>query len=239
MRISKKCVTAALVAMTTMSSTAFGQALLVDDFSGTGGPDSTKWTVSTQNNGSPFGCTFATSEVWKSGGNLILNVNPNTDKCAEVKSVKSDFKYGKYLVRVTPSTFAGGNTSFFLYTGTTGGATNHYEIDIEIINGGKTLHTNYFVKGSDNGGKNVKQFNLGAGLVQLGFEWRANTIRWFWVGSDGKENNYRTANVSISNNMNLFMNHWYSDNSASGVGFLGEHTGGGGQAKYDKVEVYK
>ena len=103
MRITKKCVIAAFLAMTTMSSAAFGQAILTDDFSGTGGPNSKKWTVSTQQNGSPFGCQFATSEVWKSGGNLILNANPNTDKCAEVKSVKSDFKYGKYLVLLHPA----------------------------------------------------------------------------------------------------------------------------------------
>ena len=238
MRITKKCVIAAFLAMTTMSSAAFGQAILTDDFSGTGGPNSKKWTVSTQQNGSPFGCQFATSEVWKSGGNLILNANPNTDKCAEVKSVKSDFKYGKYLVLFTPSTYAGGNSSFFLYTGASGTST-HFEIDIEVIKGGKTLHTNYFIKGGDNLGKNVKQFAMPkSGEVLLGFEWRNKTIRWFWV-DNGKEKDIRTANVSISQPMNLFMNNWYSDNSTSGVAFLGQHNGGGGQAKYNKVEVYK
>ncbi len=226
------------LAMSTLSSTASAQ-LLVDDFSGTGGPDSSKWTVRTGSNGDFFGCSFASTEVWKSGGNLILNVNPNTEKCGEVKSV-STFQYGKYLIRMTPSTFAGGNSSFFLYVGSTGGASDHFEIDIELINGGKTLHTNYFIKGSDNGGKNVKQFAAGPGPFQVGFEWRADSIRWFYVNSSGKEVDYRKVNVKISNRMNLFMNHWYANNdNAASTGFLGTHNGGGGQAKYDKVEVYK
>jgi endo-1,3-1,4-beta-glycanase ExoK len=237
MRISKKYVASAALAMVALSSPASAQ-VLSDDFTGTGGPDSTKWTVSTQQNGSPFGCQFATSEVWKSNGDLIMNVNPNTKKCSEIKSKKSDFKYGKYLVLMTPSTFAGGNSSFFLYTGASGTST-HYEIDIEIINGGKTIHTNYFIQGGDNLGKYVKQYPIPkSGQIQLGFEWKKDSIRWFWV--DGTvEKDLRYDKVSISTPMNLFVNHWYGDNSTASKNFLGTHSGGGGQAKYNKIEVYQ
>jgi endo-1,3-1,4-beta-glycanase ExoK len=226
----------ATLSAVTLSPAANAQALL-DDFSGTGGPDSSLWTVSTQTNGSPFGCGFSTSEVWKSGGNLVMNVNPNTKKCSEIKSIKK-FTYGKYLIRMTPSTFAGGNSTFFLYTGTTGGAPDHYEIDIEFINGGKTLHTNYFIKGGDNKGDNFKQFPAPTGTFQIGFEWTKDFIRWFKV-ENRKEVDIRKVNVKISTPMNLFINHWYGDNSTAGIDFLGKHSGGGGQALYDKVEVYQ
>jgi endo-1,3-1,4-beta-glycanase ExoK len=231
---------AAPVIMMAVSSAAHAQALLLDDFTSTRptNPDSKKWTVRTGSNGAFFGCEFATSEVWVDKGVLNLNVNPNTKKCGEIKSIQK-FKYGKYLIRMTPSTFAGGNSSFFLYTGSTGGANDHFEIDIELIKGGTTLHTNYFINGSDNAGKNVKQFAAGKGPFQVGFEWRADSIRWFYVDGRGKEVDYRRVFVKIPNEMNLFMNHWYSNNNnRDSVNFLGRHLGGGGVATYDKVEVY-
>jgi endo-1,3-1,4-beta-glycanase ExoK len=154
---------AAPIGILAMSSTAHGQALLVDDFTGTS-VDTNKWSVRTGSNGAFFGCEFASNRVAVANGNLNLSVNPRTSKCGEVKSVKL-FNYGKFLIRMSPSTFAGGNSSFFLYTGSTGGAADHFEIDIELINGGKTLHTNYFIQGSDNAGKNVQQFGAGAGSM--------------------------------------------------------------------------
>jgi endo-1,3-1,4-beta-glycanase ExoK len=228
------------IGMTTMSATAYGQALLTDDFSGTGAPDSSKWTVRTGSNGDFFGCTFEPKQVSVGGGSLSLNVDAsaNPKKCGEIKSVKQ-FTYGKYLILMTPSKFAGGNSAFFLYTGSTGGAADHFEIDIEIIKGGTVLHTNYFIKGSDSAGANAKDYFAGPGPFQVGIEWRETFIRWFYVNGAGKEIDYRKVNVKMPNKMNLFMNHWISNNNnADSVGFLGKNNGSGGVAKYDKVEVY-
>jgi hypothetical protein len=81
-----------------------------DGFDGTGGPNGSNWEVASWGNGSPFGCTFAFSEVWLSGSsNLVLNVNssqPSARKCAEIRTWQS-FTYGKFVVRMQPGTIAG------------------------------------------------------------------------------------------------------------------------------------
>ena len=46
-------------------------------------------------------------------------------------------------------TIAGADSSFFLYTGTAG-TPSHNEIDIEFINGGRTLHTNVWTADRQN-----------------------------------------------------------------------------------------
>lgn len=205
-------------------------AVFLDNFDGSGGAGA-NWETATWRNGAPFGCTFATSEVWKSAGQLNLNVNGGTGRCAEVRTYQS-FSYGKFSLRFKPSTFAGGNTSFFLYTGEAG-TNSHFEIDIEVIKGGTVLHTNVW----KNGVQNYLQLPLSTGWKTLGFEWRANFVRWFSVNSAGQETTLRYQTVSVNTPMRLMMNHWYSDNSADGIGFLGRWTGGGGPAQYDWVRV--
>ncbi len=205
-------------------------AVFVDEFDGEGGAGPA-WETATWRNGVPFGCGFAYSEVWKDNGKLILNVNGGTGKCGEVRTLQ-EFSYGKFTVRLKASTFAGGNTSFFLYTGEAGTAT-HQEIDIEIIKGGRVLHTNAWKDGQ----QNYRQYPIATGWQTLGFEWRADFVRWFSVDAGGKETTLRQLTVSISTPMRLMMNHWHGDASDDGVGFLGRWQGGGGPAEYDWVRV--
>lgn len=205
-------------------------ASFVDEFDGNGGAGAA-WETATWRNGVPFGCGFAYSEVWKNQGKLVLNVNGGTGKCGEVRSMQH-FSYGKFTVRLKASTFAGGNTSFFLYTGDAGTST-HQEIDIEIIHGGRVLHTNAWKDGQ----QSYQQVPIATGWQTLGFEWRADFVRWFSVDAAGKETTLRHMNIAISTPMRLMMNHWYGDNSADGIGFLGRWSGGGGPAEYDWVKV--
>jgi len=205
-------------------------ASFFDGFDGTGGAGPA-WETATWHNGTPFGCGFAYSEVWKDAGNMVLNVNAGTGRCGEIRSQQS-FTYGKFTTRLKASTFAGGNTSFFLYTGTAGTA-SHFEIDIELIKGGTVLHTNVW-KG---GVQNYKQFPIATGWQTLGFEWRENFVRWFTVNPQGGETTIRHQIVSVSTPMRLMLNHWRGDNSPDAIGFLGQWNGGGGPAQYDWVRV--
>lgn len=201
-----------------------------DGFDGTGGAGPA-WETATWHNGPPFGCLFAYSEVWKDAGLLNLNVNGGTGRCGEVRTWQS-FTYGKFTTRFKPSTFAGGNTSFFLYTGTAGTA-SHFEIDIEVIKGGTVLHTNVWKAGV----QNVQQFPISPGWQTLGFEWRENFVRWFRVEANGSETTIRHQVISVAAPMRLMLNHWHGDNSPDSIGFLGSWSGGGGPAQYDWVKV--
>ncbi len=206
-----------------------------DSFDGTGGPNGASWETANWANGSPFGCTFAYSEAWLTGSsNLILNVNssvPSAVKCSEVRTWQS-FTYGKFVVRMQPGTIAGADSSFFLYTGTAG-TPSHYEIDIEFINGGRTLHTNVWAADQ----QNYQQYAVTTGWRTIGFEWRPTYVRWFSVSDSGVETDIRRVNTSISTPMRLMLNHWVGDNSTSAKNFVGTYSGGGGSAYYDWVKV--
>ena len=206
-----------------------------DGFDGTGGPNGANWETANWFNGDIFGCTFAYSEVWLSGtSNLILNVNsanPSAIKCSEVRSWQS-FTYGKFTVRMQPGTIEGADSSFFLYTGTPG-TPSHFEIDIEFINGGRTLHTN--VWNADV--QNYQQFAVAPGWRTLGFEWRPTFVRWFSVSDSGAETEFRRVYTSVGAPMRLMLNHWVGNNSAGAKNFVGQYNGGGGSAFYDWVKV--
>ena len=206
-----------------------------DGFDGTGGPNSASWQVSNWANGSPFGCTFAYSEAWLDGAShMILNVNsavPSAVKCSEVRTWQS-FTYGKFVVRMQPGTIAGADSSFFLYTGTAG-TPSHNEIDIEFINGGRTLHTNVWTADK----QNYQQYAVSTGWRTIGFEWRPTYVRWFNVSDSGVETEFRRVNTTISAPMQLMLNHWVGDNSAGARSFVGTYSGGGGAAYYDWVKV--
>jgi beta-glucanase (GH16 family) len=205
-----------------------------DGFDGSGGPNGANWETANWANGDIFGCTFAYSEVWLAGGNLVLNVNssvPSNIKCAEVRTWQS-FTYGKFTVRLQPGTIAGADSSFFLYTGTAG-TPSHNEIDIEFINGGRTLHTN--VWNADR--QNYQQFAVSTGWRTIGFEWRPNYVRWFSVSDSGVETEFRRVWTSIGTPMRLMLNHWVGNNSAGAKNFVGQYYGGGGAAYYDWVKV--
>lgn len=201
-----------------------------DGFDGTGGAGAA-WETATWHNGTPFGCSFAYSEVWKASGNMVLNVNAGTGKCGEIRTHQS-FTYGKFTTRFKPSTFAGGNTSFFLYTGTAG-TPSHFEIDIEVIKGGTVLHTNVWKAGV----QHYQQYPLAPGWQTLGFEWREGFVRWFTVNPNGSETTIRHHVIAVSAPMRLMLNHWRGDNSPDGINFLGQWNGGGGPAYYDWVKV--
>jgi hypothetical protein len=113
------------------------------------------------------------------------------------------------------------------------GTSSHYEIDIEFIRGGRTLHTNVWTAGR----QNYQQFSVGTGWRTIGFEWRPGFVRWFDVDNAGVEREFRRVNVNISASMRLFLNHWVGNNSAGAVGFVGNYNGGGGGAFYDWVRV--
>jgi beta-glucanase (GH16 family) len=225
---------AALVLAASLAPAAHATSFF-DGFDGTGGPNGANWQVSSWANGSPFGCTFAYSEVWLNGGSsLVLNVNSSNQsavKCGEVRTWQS-FTYGKFVVRMQPGTIAGGDSSFFLYTGTAG-TPSHNEIDIEFINGGRTLHTNVWTADR----QNYQQFAVSTGWRTIGFEWRPTYVRWFNVSDSGVETEFRRVYTSISSPMQLMMNHWVGDNSASAQNFVGRYNGGGGAAYYDWVKV--
>lgn len=205
---------------------------LYDGFDGTGGANGGVWETANWNNGDIFGCAFAYSEVWKTGwGALGLNVNGGTRKCGEVRTWQS-FTYGKFVTRLQPGTIAGGNSSFFLYTGNAG-TSNHFEIDLEFINSGRTVHTNVWVAGR----QNYQQFGIATGWRTIGFEWRPGFVRFFHVNSSGQEQEFRRVNVSVSAPMRLMLNHWVGNNSAAAKNFVGTYYGGGGPAYYDWVQV--
>jgi endo-1,3-1,4-beta-glycanase ExoK len=228
-------------------SHALYQTIFYDGFEG---DFNQQWTVSNGNpNGSPFGCTWAYSEVWKttSGSNGLLNVNLNggTKKCGEVKSKRS-FRYGSFVANMKPLNTAGTISSFFLYTGTTGGAQNHFEIDIEFIGGTNKLHTNYWIKGQQytNGQPNWQDIDLSAFGInpysqfrRYGFEWRSNKIVWFTYNDLGVWIKLREVNASVNADMPILINNWNGDNSLIGKLFPGFYGGGGGVAQYDFVWV--
>lgn len=222
----------AALAVAAITSAPAHAADFFDGFDGTGGPNGSAWETATWFNGDIFGCTFAYSEVWKTGwGALDLNVNGSTGKCGEVRTWQS-FQYGKFVTRMQPGTIAGGNSSFFLYTGNAG-TSNHYEVDIEFINSGRTLHTNVWVAGR----QNYQQFSVATGWRTVGFEWRPSFIRFFHVNDAGQEQEFRRVNVSVSAPMRLMLNHWVGNNSAAAKSFVGTYFGGGGPAYYDWVRV--
>ncbi len=221
---------AALLLGLTFAGAATQAAPFFDGFDGTGGAGPA-WETATWHNGTPFGCSFAYSDVWKDSGALILNVNAGTGRCGEVRT-HEHFTYGKFTVRMKASTFAGGNSSFFLYTGDAGTA-SHHEIDIELIKGGTVLHTNVW----KNGQQNYQQFPIGTGWQTLGFEWRPSFVRWFIVNAQGGEQTIRHQNINVATPMRLMLNHWRGDNSPDAINFLGQWNGGGGPAHYDWVKV--
>jgi endo-1,3-1,4-beta-glycanase ExoK len=226
-----KLVSAAALALAASFAAPAAAASFFEGFDGTGGAGSA-WETANWHNGDIFGCGFAYSEVWRTGsGSLHLNVNGSTGRCGEVRTWQS-FTYGKFVTRVQPGTIAGGNSSFFLYTGQAGTA-SHYEIDIEFINSGRTLHTNVWTAGR----QNYQQYAIGTGWRTIGFEWRPNFVRWFHVNGSGQEQEIRRVNTSISAPMRLMLNHWVGNNSSAAINFVGRYNGGGGPAFYDWVRV--
>lgn len=228
--MGKNVLTAAVLAAAALSSVPAHATNFFEGFDGTGGAGSA-WETANWANGDIFGCTFAYSEVWRANGNLNLNVNSGTKKCAEVRTWQS-FTYGKFVTRMQPGTIQGADSSFFLYTGTAG-TSNHFEIDIEFINGGRTLHTNVWTAGR----QNYQQFPVSTGWRTIGFEWRPTFVRWFNVDSVGVEREFRRVNTNISSPMRLMLNHWVGNNSSGAISFVGNYAGGGGQANYDWVKV--
>jgi endo-1,3-1,4-beta-glycanase ExoK len=206
-----------------------------DGFDGTGGPNGANWETANWANGDIFGCTFAYSETWLAGNsNLVLNVNSSNlsaIKCSEIRTWQS-FTYGKFVVRMQPGTIAGADSSFFLYTGTPG-TPSHDEIDIEFINGGRTLHTNVWKADV----QNYQQFAVTTGWRTLGFEWRPTYVRWFSVSDSGVETEFRRVDTNVSAPMRLMLNHWVGNNSTGAKNFVGQYNGGGGSAFYDWVKV--
>lgn len=226
--------TATFVLAAAASGPSFA-ANFFEGFDGTGGAGGA-WETASWHNGDIFGCTFAYSEVWRTGwGALQANVNSSNRsnvKCAEVRTWQS-FTYGKFVTRMQPSYIAGANSSFFLYAGTAGTA-SHFEIDIEFINGGRTLHTNVWTGGR----QNYQQFAVANGWRTIGFEWRPDFVRWFHVDeATGAEREFRRVYTRIGTPMRLMLNHWVGNNSANAVGFVGTYNGGGGPAYYDWVRV--
>ncbi|MFT7721881.1 MAG: family 16 glycosylhydrolase [Roseateles sp.] len=220
----------AIAAALLLAAAAAPAAGFFDDFDGTGGAGPA-WETATWHNGPPFGCGFAYSEVWKDAGRMVLNVNAGTGRCGEIRTVQK-FTYGKFTVRLKASDFAGGNTSFFLYTGDAGTA-SHHEIDIELIKGGTVLHTNVWKAGV----QHYRQFPIAAGWQTLGFEWREDSVRWFAVDAQGGETTLRRQAIAVSTPMQLMLNHWRGDDGADALSFLGRWSGGGGPAYYDWVKV--
>lgn len=232
--MSKHAIRATLFLAAALTSASANATNFFEGFDGTGGAG-TAWETSNWSNGDIFGCAFAYSEVWRTGGgSLQLNVNSgnrNSVRSGEVRSWQS-FTYGKFVARLQPGTIEGGNSSFFLYTGQAG-TSSHYEIDIEFIRGGRTLHTNVWTAGR----QNYQQFSVATGWRTIGFEWRPGFVRWFNVDNASVEREFRRVNVSIPVSMRLFLNHWVGNNSAGAVGFVGTYNGGGGPAYYDWVRV--
>ncbi len=73
--MSKHTIPAAILLVAALTSTSANAANFFEGFDGTGGAGNA-WETSNWANGDIFGCTFAYSEVWRTGsGNLQLNVN--------------------------------------------------------------------------------------------------------------------------------------------------------------------
>jgi hypothetical protein len=72
--MSKHAIQAAIFSVAALASASASAANFFEGFDGTGGAG-TAWETANWANGDIFGCTFAYSEVWRTGsGNLQLNV---------------------------------------------------------------------------------------------------------------------------------------------------------------------
>lgn len=224
-----------LVLVVVLSETEAISANFFEGFDGVGDPGA-QWETAHWHNGSVFGCGFAFSEAWRTGwGAMQLNVNgsnPGDVRCAELRSWQS-FQFGKFITRLQPGTIAGGNSAFFLYAGTAG-MPDHFEIDVEIIHGGTTLHTNVWNRGQEN----YQQFSIPVGWRTIGFEWRPGFVRWFHVDDSGAEHEFRRVYTQIMAPMRLMLSHWVGNNSPGAIAFLGPYQQyGGGPAYFDWVRV--
>jgi beta-glucanase (GH16 family) len=137
-------------------------------------------------NGNPFNCYWRASCITFSSGILTLTLDYEGGqppyKSGEYRTVKN-YRYGLYEVRMKAAKASGTVSSFFVYTGPSEG--NPWdEIDIEILGKDPTrMQTNYYTNGV--GGKETMislGFDASAGLHTYGFEWLANSIKWYVDG---------------------------------------------------------
>jgi endo-1,3-1,4-beta-glycanase ExoK len=247
-----------IILSNTLSSRASDPTIFYDAFEGE--LISKQWIVSHvdaehKKNPSPCGCPWSNTEVWQTNtGILNVNLNGSTNKCGEIKS-QDLFSSGRFIAHMKPVNISGTTSTFFLYTGATGGAKDHYEIDIEFIGGTNLLHTNYWIAGKkDTNGVThevdidlTKEFKIDpySKFRRYGFEWRSNKIIWFTEDDAGQRKDLRTEDVSLKANMPIFMNNWRGDNILNKdkrvpfPGYYNEDTKSGGTAQYDYVLVEK
>ncbi|MEL6245612.1 MAG: family 16 glycosylhydrolase, partial [Pseudomonadota bacterium] len=130
--------------------------------------------------------------------------------------IQSDafYSYGTYEVEMQASGESGVVSSFFLFSGTFFGATQHNEIDFEFLGGDTSVvNINYFYGGAklgDNGSVQVPLgFDAAAGLHTYTIDWQPDSIRWLADGVLLYEVTSETAPVPIPNeSMKVYANVW-------------------------------
>jgi endo-1,3-1,4-beta-glycanase ExoK len=192
---------------------------------------------------SPSGCSWDVNQVWRSmmGTHAVLNVGikENSAKCGELKSARG-FQYGTLMVSMTPLNVLGTVSSFFLYSGSKRGASDHSEIDMEFVGGTKVLRTNYWV----NGQEHSQDIDLGryainpySGFRRYGMEWRPDSIKWFTYSDTGQFILLRVAYAVLNTPMPIFLSAWKGDNTTAAILFPGLYNGGEGVAQYNFISI--
>ncbi|MEM5478274.1 family 16 glycosylhydrolase [Pseudoalteromonas fuliginea] len=225
----------------------------------TWGFDSSIWTPRTGDNGSPFGCTFEPGLISPSSHGITLVVDNN--KCAELQSTNT-ITYGKVQGALKTGNTPGTVSSIFTYTSWFDEPGRAWqEIDIEFLPSlGNVVHTNIIYQ--PNGGVyqsweediDLAQFgvNIQNELVEIGFEWSVNQIRWFIYNSEGTEQTIRVmykdnGDGNLTNNeipayawpvdnTKLMINHWHGDNSEQAYYFPGQYYQSSAWAYYDFIQ---
>ena len=153
--------------------------LLRDDFNSL---NSNVWTVSSYKQSSFIDTTFLPANVWFSNGNLVLRADVNKHTGGELKS-KQLFTYGKYRASMKLDATPGSFLTFFNYIWAGGnGGEKHNEVDIEVINGGKTALLTTWYDGQRNYKAYTLPFDPKAAYHVYGYDWYKDHVDFFIDG---------------------------------------------------------
>jgi len=153
--------------------------LLRDDFNSL---NSNVWTVSAYDQNSFIDTTFLKENVWFSDGKLVMKADVNKHTGGELKS-KQLFTYGKYRASMKLDATPGSFLTFFNYIWAGGnGGEKHNEVDIEVINDGKTALLTTWYDGKRNYKAYTLPFDAAAAYHVYGYDWYKDHVDFFIDG---------------------------------------------------------
>jgi beta-glucanase (GH16 family) len=190
-----------LILFTAAAAPAYAQGDFFDDLNTL---DATLWQKSTWSNGVPFHVRWRGDHVkfGLSPDKMILQLD--NDPCSlgygcdgypyasgEIQSLNT-YGYGKFETRMKAANGSGLVTSFFIYTGSSFGAADHDEIDIEILGKesvpgqGYPSRIQFHTYANGVTGPEVTidvGVDLSAAYHRYGFVWSANKIEFYFDGA--------------------------------------------------------